>query len=217
MLLRPPAAQSAAVEADALGPRPRCSRRRPGVRRGNDDEALGHGLHHRPQLLLVGSQRLVGSSALGGHRGEHERWSAPRRPGTAGSRGGCRCSTRGTNGPALCAVFQTVSDETTTSAVAAPRGPNAQRAQMSTGKTTYGTKRCDGSSATQEGGQHRGPLEQVPAREPAHSAGRPGEDQRGDHQRARQPPPAPARPRRTGCLEHVPQAQSPWPRSLCSS
>ena len=53
-----------------------------------------------------------------------------------------------TNGPALCAVFQTVSDETTTSAVAAPRGPKRSAAQMSTGKTTYGTSRCDGSSAS---------------------------------------------------------------------
>ena len=38
-----------------------------------DDEALGHRLHHRPQSLLVGAQRLVGARALGGDRGEHER------------------------------------------------------------------------------------------------------------------------------------------------
>ena len=41
-----------------------------------------------------------------------------------------------TNGPALCAVFKTVSDDTTTSAVAAPRGPKRSAAQMSAGKTT---------------------------------------------------------------------------------
>ena len=41
-----------------------------------------------------------------------------------------------TNGPALCAVFQTVSPDTTTSAVAAPRGPKRSAAQISTGKTT---------------------------------------------------------------------------------
>ena len=53
-----------------------------------------------------------------------------------------------TNGPALWAVFQTVSDDTSTSAVAAPRGPKRSAAQMSTGKTTYGTSRWDGSSAS---------------------------------------------------------------------
>ena len=53
-----------------------------------------------------------------------------------------------TNGPALWAVFQTVSVETTTSAVDAPRGPKRSAAQMSTGKTTYGTSRWEGSSAS---------------------------------------------------------------------
>ena len=92
-----------------------------------------------------------------------------------------------TNGPALCAVFQTVSDETTTSAVAAPRGPEAQRGPDEHGEDDVRNVALRRKLGEQhEGGQQRGPLEQAPAREPAHSAGRPGEDQRGDHQRARE-------------------------------
>ena len=41
-----------------------------------------------------------------------------------------------TNGPALCAVFQTVRPTTTTSAAEAPGGPKRSAAQMSAGKTT---------------------------------------------------------------------------------
>jgi len=40
-----------------------------------------------------------------------------------------------TNGPLLCAVFQTVRAETMATAVAAPRGPKRSAAQMSAGKT----------------------------------------------------------------------------------
>ena len=52
-----------------------------------------------------------------------------------------------TNGPSLCAVFQTVIEQTTRIAVAAPRGPKRSAAQSSTGKTMNGTSRCGGSSA----------------------------------------------------------------------
>ena len=40
-----------------------------------------------------------------------------------------------TNGPSLCAVFQTVIEQTTRIAVAAPRGPKRSAAHSSTGKT----------------------------------------------------------------------------------
>jgi hypothetical protein len=40
-----------------------------------------------------------------------------------------------TNGPSLCAVFQTVIEQTTRIAVAAPRGPKRSAAHKSTGKT----------------------------------------------------------------------------------
>ena len=40
-----------------------------------------------------------------------------------------------TNGPSSCAVFHTVIEQTTTIAVAAPRGPRRNAAQSSTGKT----------------------------------------------------------------------------------
>jgi hypothetical protein len=40
-----------------------------------------------------------------------------------------------TNGPSSWAVFQTVTEQTTTIAVAAPRGPSRSAAQSSTGKT----------------------------------------------------------------------------------
>ena len=53
-----------------------------------------------------------------------------------------------TNGPSLCAVFQTVIEQTTRIAVAAPRGPKRSAAHNSTGKTMYGTSRCGGSSAS---------------------------------------------------------------------
>jgi hypothetical protein len=53
-----------------------------------------------------------------------------------------------TKGPALWAVFQTVRPETITSAVDAPRGPKRSAAQISTGKTMYGTSRWEGSSAS---------------------------------------------------------------------
>ena len=41
-----------------------------------------------------------------------------------------------TNGPALWAVFQTVSDATRSSALDAPIGPKRSAAQIRTGKTT---------------------------------------------------------------------------------
>ena len=41
-----------------------------------------------------------------------------------------------TNGPSFCAVFQTVIEQTTKTAVAAPRGPNRTAAHNRTGKTT---------------------------------------------------------------------------------
>ena len=53
-----------------------------------------------------------------------------------------------TNGPSFCAVFQTVIEQTTRTAVAAPRGPKRSAAHSSTGKTMYGTSRCGGSSAS---------------------------------------------------------------------
>ena len=53
-----------------------------------------------------------------------------------------------TNGPSFCAVFQTVIEQTTKTAVAAPRGPKRTAAHSSTGKTMYGTSRCGGSSAS---------------------------------------------------------------------
>ena len=40
-----------------------------------------------------------------------------------------------TNGPSFCAVFQTVIEQTTRTAVAAPRGPKRTAAHNSTGKT----------------------------------------------------------------------------------
>ena len=40
-----------------------------------------------------------------------------------------------TNGPSLCAVFQTVIEQTTRIAVAAPRGPKRSAAHKSTGNT----------------------------------------------------------------------------------
>ena len=40
-----------------------------------------------------------------------------------------------TNGPSLCAVFQTVIEQTTRIAVAAPRGPKRSAAHNSTGNT----------------------------------------------------------------------------------
>ena len=40
-----------------------------------------------------------------------------------------------TNGPSSCAVFQTVIEQTTRIAVAAPRGPKRSAAHRSTGKT----------------------------------------------------------------------------------
>ena len=40
-----------------------------------------------------------------------------------------------TNGPSFCAVFQTVIEQTTKIAVAAPRGPKRNAAHSSTGKT----------------------------------------------------------------------------------
>ena len=51
-----------------------------------------------------------------------------------------------TNGPEPCAVFQTVKHEVIATAVAAPNGPKRSAAQISTGKTMYGTSRCDGTS-----------------------------------------------------------------------
>ena len=88
-VLRPPAAQSAA----GRGPMICSAAALQSVMTPAsvaDDEALGHGLHHRPQSLLVGSQRLVGSSALGGHRGEHERGQRRGGQEQLASRGGCR-------------------------------------------------------------------------------------------------------------------------------
>ena len=41
-----------------------------------------------------------------------------------------------TNGPSFCAVFHTVIEQTTRTAVAAPRGPKRSAAHSSTGKTT---------------------------------------------------------------------------------
>ena len=41
-----------------------------------------------------------------------------------------------TNGPSFCAVFQTVTEQTTSIAVAAPRGPKRSAAHSSTGNTT---------------------------------------------------------------------------------
>ena len=41
-----------------------------------------------------------------------------------------------TNGPALCAVFQTVSDAVVSTAAEAPAGPKRSAAQISVGKTT---------------------------------------------------------------------------------
>ncbi len=40
-----------------------------------------------------------------------------------------------TNGPSFCAVFQTVIEQTTRTAVAAPRGPNRTAAHNRIGKT----------------------------------------------------------------------------------
>ena len=40
-----------------------------------------------------------------------------------------------TNGPSFCAVFQTVIEQTTRTAVAAPRGPKRTAAHNRTGKT----------------------------------------------------------------------------------
>ena len=40
------------------------------------------------------------------------------------------------NGPSFCAVFQTVIEQTTKTAVAAPRGPKRTAAHNRTGKTT---------------------------------------------------------------------------------
>ena len=75
-----------------------------------------------------------------------------------------------TNGPALCAVFQTVRPDTTTSAAEAPRGPNRSAAQMSAGKTTYGTSRWDGNLREQHEDHQQGDgLEGLAAAESAGS------------------------------------------------
>ena len=65
--------------------------------------------------------------------------SARPRPRTAASRAGCRCSESRTNGPEPLEVSQIVSTEAASSAAAAPRGPKRSAAQISAGKSTYGT------------------------------------------------------------------------------
>ena len=115
-----------------------------------------------------------------------------------------------TNGPALCAVFQTVSPDTITSAVAAPRGPKRSAAQMSDGEDDVRDVALGRKLGQQhQGGDERGALDQVPAREPAPAAGRPREDQRRDHERAREvrQPPRPPDLRELVLGDDVPQAQ----------
>ena len=79
-----------------------------------------------------------------------------------------------TNGPLLCAVFQTAIEQTMRIAVAAPRGPKRSAAHSSTGNTMYGTSRCGGSSAsTTQHGQHDRGLDDSRRRMPLDAAARP--------------------------------------------
>ena len=92
-----------------------------------------------------------------------------------------------TNGPALCAVFQTVRAATRSVAVAAPSGPKRSAAQISTGKTTYGTSRWSTSSASgHERHNQRGRLGRPKPGDARRARQRPGQDHRRDDDHAAQ-------------------------------